>query len=224
MILLVGGQKGGTGKSTIATNLAVWNVLRGSTVMLIDLDPQASSFHWASGRAAEPDLPTVHCIRAIGQSLISTLRGLVSEYDEIIIDVGGQDGQEVRLAMCAAHKMYTPVTPSAPDLWTLPTINRLYQNVVMETNPDLEVRVLLSKVSTNPKSNALKNSRRYVQESCPQLYLSEGWTHYREIYKDAFNNWRGVLEFNNGKANDEIRKVAEEIYLEHPASATVSGC
>ena len=41
MILLIGGEKGGTGKSTIATNLAVQLALDGKDVMLLDADPQA---------------------------------------------------------------------------------------------------------------------------------------------------------------------------------------
>ena len=50
MIVLIGGEKGGTGKSTISTNLSVMRVLEKRDVLLYDLDPQRTSTFWASRR------------------------------------------------------------------------------------------------------------------------------------------------------------------------------
>lgn len=46
MIVLIGGEKGGTGKSTIATNLATIHALAGKDVLLLDTDSQASATFW----------------------------------------------------------------------------------------------------------------------------------------------------------------------------------
>jgi chromosome partitioning protein len=43
MIILVGGEKGGTGKSTIATNLATMRTMKGVDTLLFDIDPQKTS-------------------------------------------------------------------------------------------------------------------------------------------------------------------------------------
>ena len=60
--ILISNGKGGCGKTTIATNLAVSYANRGVNVALVDQDPQASSSYWAEQRSKE--LPTVHLVRA----------------------------------------------------------------------------------------------------------------------------------------------------------------
>jgi chromosome partitioning protein len=47
---MVGGIKGGTGKSTIASNLAVYAASKGADVLLLDVDPQATAYKWAFGQ------------------------------------------------------------------------------------------------------------------------------------------------------------------------------
>ena len=56
-IWAVMGQKGGTGKTMIGTNLSVEAERRGHTVALIDLDPQATAGRWSDYR--ESDTPAV---------------------------------------------------------------------------------------------------------------------------------------------------------------------
>ena len=56
MILVLGGEKGGSGKSCIAQNLAVWLQRQGSDVLLLDADPQGTSVDWAREREQNPDL------------------------------------------------------------------------------------------------------------------------------------------------------------------------
>ena len=46
MILVLGGEKGGSGKSCLAQNLSVWLQRRGHDVLLIDADPQGTSVDW----------------------------------------------------------------------------------------------------------------------------------------------------------------------------------
>ena len=50
MILVLGGEKGGSGKSCIAQNLAVWLQRKGNDVLLLDADPQGTSVDWARER------------------------------------------------------------------------------------------------------------------------------------------------------------------------------
>ena len=50
MIVLIGGEKGGTGKTTIATNLAALRAMAGRDVLLVDTDPQGSASYWTTSR------------------------------------------------------------------------------------------------------------------------------------------------------------------------------
>jgi len=62
--------KGGSGKTTLATNLAAFFAWQGNTTALMDFDPQGSSTHWLSNRS--PDLPRINGIPANKLNLQST--------------------------------------------------------------------------------------------------------------------------------------------------------
>ncbi len=59
-ILVING-KGGSGKTTVSTNLAAWLAKRGETTVLVDADPQGSASHWLASRAA--NLPTIFGVK-----------------------------------------------------------------------------------------------------------------------------------------------------------------
>lgn len=59
-ILVING-KGGSGKTTLSTNLAAWLAKRGETTVLVDADPQGSASYWLASRSAE--LPAIFGIK-----------------------------------------------------------------------------------------------------------------------------------------------------------------
>jgi len=59
-ILVING-KGGSGKTTLSTNLAAWLAQREQTTVLVDADPQASASHWLASRS--PELPKIHGVK-----------------------------------------------------------------------------------------------------------------------------------------------------------------
>ena len=73
MIVLIGGEKGGTGKTTIATNLAAMRALAGRDVLLIDTDPQGSANYWAQSRDEEGITPRVACIQKFGKQVLAMI-------------------------------------------------------------------------------------------------------------------------------------------------------
>ena len=81
MVILIGGEKGGTGKTTLATNLAALRAQSGKDVLLLDTDVQASASYWAQIRDERDITPRVSLrseVRAIpserGSTPIGTLR------------------------------------------------------------------------------------------------------------------------------------------------------
>ena len=62
MIILVGNEKGGVGKTTLATNLAVAAQMDNKDVLLIDTDQQMSSTYWAKVREENTDLKDITCV------------------------------------------------------------------------------------------------------------------------------------------------------------------
>ena len=80
MIVLIGGEKGGTGKTTLATNLAAMRALAGRDVLMIDTDPQGSANYWAQSRDEENITPRVACIQKFGKGLPKEVQDLAHRW------------------------------------------------------------------------------------------------------------------------------------------------
>jgi chromosome partitioning protein len=210
MILLLGGEKGGTGKSTIAVNLAVWLAKNGADVMLVDTDRQQTSSRWVDRRNhADGGLPTVHCAEKHGNAF-DTIRDLAKRYDQVIVDAGGRDSEELRTALVAAHQVYCPLKASQPDLETSVHMNELVK-LARGLNPALQARVVISMGPTNPVIHEAQEAREILTE-LPEFILSEAIIRDRKVYRDAMAEGRGVVEMSNDKASAEIDQLAQEIY------------
>jgi chromosome partitioning protein len=126
MIVLIGGEKGGTGKTTLATNLAAQRSAAGCKVLLVDADPQGSASNWAQLREEAGIMPEVSWVHKFGQALEAEIASLVQRYDDILIDVGGRgDSLELSTGLAVAHKAVIPLQASQFDLWTLARMDKL---------------------------------------------------------------------------------------------------
>jgi chromosome partitioning protein len=209
MILLLGGEKGGTGKSTIATNLAAWLAVRNSDVILVDTDVQRTAANWVDRRNLHTEVLAVHCTERRG-NVFHALRDLAKRYKEVIVDAGGRDSEELRTALVAAHQIYVPLRASQPDLETSLHMNELV-HLARGMNPVLEARVLISMAPTNPSIKETAEAQELLQE-LPALIRSVVTISERKVYRDAMADGRGVSELDNEKARAEIEALAREIY------------
>ena len=209
MIVLFGGEKGGTGKSTLATNLAVWLARQGRDVLLVDTDLQRTASHWVDRRNALNGLATVHCAERHG-NVFHALRDLVKRYDEVVVDAGGRDSEELRTALVSVHKVYVPLKASQPDLETSLHMNELMK-LARGMNPNLQASATISMAPTNPVINEAQEAMELLSE-LHELILSKAIVRERKVYRDAIAEGRGVLEMDNEKAIAEIEALGKEIY------------
>lgn len=209
MILLLGGEKGGTGKSTIATNLAAWLALQKRDVVLVDTDVQRTAANWIDRRNVLPGVPLVHCTERRG-NVFHALRDLAKRYEEVIVDAGGRDSEELRTALVAAHKVYVPLRASQPDLETSLHMNELI-DLARGMNPTLEARALISMAPTNPSIKETADAQELLRE-LSALTPSTIVIGERKVYRDAMTEGRGAVELDNDKARAEIAALAREIY------------
>ena len=209
MILLTGGEKGGTGKSTIAVNLAVWLAHQGVDVLLIDTDRQRTASHFVDRRNTLNGVPVVHCAEKHGQ-VFDTVRDLAKRYEHVIVDAGGRDSEELRTALVAAHAVYCPLKASQPDLETSVHMNELVK-LARGMNPSLQARLVISMGPTNPVIREADEAQELLAE-LTEFGLSEVVIRDRKVYRDATAEGRGVIEMANDKAAAEIEALAKVIY------------
>jgi chromosome partitioning protein len=116
MVVVVGSEKGGTGKTTIATNLAIHRAQSGRDVLLVDADPQGSAIEFSRVREGEGHTPIITCVMITGRSVASEVRKLNSRFGDIVIDVGGRDSAALRSSMLVAQVMVIPCLPGQFDV------------------------------------------------------------------------------------------------------------
>ncbi|MEO1767621.1 ParA family protein [Thiobacter aerophilum] len=111
--ILIVNPKGGSGKTTLATNLAGFFAWRGDRVILGDMDRQQSSLHWLSIRS--PHLPRIEAWDARDGDLTKA-----PATDFLILDApAGIHGKTLANALKAADKVLVPVPPSLFDIWAV---------------------------------------------------------------------------------------------------------
>lgn len=209
MILLLGGEKGGSGKSCLAQNLAVWLQAKGGDVLLLDADPQGTTADWTAERS-ESDLPAIPCVQAHG-NIRQVLLDLKKRYRQIIVDAGGADSEALRSAMTVATHMVVPFRPKRRDLKTLPKVENLAK-LAMAVNPDLIIRAVITQCPALPSQ-----VQRILdaKDACSSFGITPlgAITTARNIYDDADEAGCSVLESGGDpKAVDEIEALASELW------------
>lgn len=117
MIVALLNQKGGVGKTTLATHIAGELALRGQNVILLDADPQGSALDWTQ-RRSQQGLPRL--FSAVGlarETLHQEAPELARRADHVIIDGPPRIAALARSALLAADRVLIPVQPSPYDLW-----------------------------------------------------------------------------------------------------------
>ena len=208
MIVLVGSQKGGCGKSTIAVNICAELARLGKDVVLVDADRQCTSANWAMDRQQLKNVPKVHCVQKY-DNIRETLLDLGKRYEYVIVDAAGRDSRELRTGMTAADLMLVPFRPSQPDLDTLPTLNEIIIQA-KDLNPRLVVKAVITMASSNPVVSESNEAKAYLSEF-PQLELTRQIIRDRKAYRDSMSSGLGVIEMDNGKAKAEIQLLVKEL-------------
>jgi len=122
MIISAVNQKGGTAKTTLATNLAACFAAEGRDVLLIDADPQRSALDWRADRP--DDRPPVQTIGLPVRNLHREIDPFRRKYDVIMIDGGGRVNATARATVMVADFVILPTLPSKPDILSTQDFSR----------------------------------------------------------------------------------------------------
>ena len=115
MITVIANLKGGSGKSTITFNLAIWLKMKGKEVFAYDLDPQKTLNDVAHVRKVEGIEP---CLEVNLIDLHNVVHFLNRHSGDVLVDVGAGNMYAMNSAISVADRVLILVQPSQPDLLT----------------------------------------------------------------------------------------------------------
>ena len=210
MIVVVGGVKGGSGKTTIATNLAVMRAASGKKLLLVDADEQKSSSVFANQRDVLDIEPKWSTIQLAGQSLHSQVSRLKGDYDDVIIDVGGRDTTSQRSALSIADIYLVPFKPRSYDVWTLGDVKTIIREMRL-ANPKLKAFAFINQA--DPKGSDNEDAFSILRE-CEEFQCIKLTVGNRKTFGNSSSDGVGVIEVKHPdkKAVQEITDLYEYIY------------
>lgn len=117
-IITIAQQKGGSGKTTLAVNLATAFLAEGKSVGLLDTDPQGSLGKWFMKRIETyGEDPNLHFSTATAWGISYELRSLSDKVDIVIVDTPPKADSDLRPALRAADLILVPLSSSHVDIW-----------------------------------------------------------------------------------------------------------
>lgn len=202
MILCFLNQKGGVGKSTLATNASDYLQRSGKSVLLVDADPQATTTQWAELRE-EMNFPVVHLARA---NMTKEILNLGNNYDAVVIDGPPRAETLSRAAIIASDLVVIPIEPSGASDWA----SRITVEQVKEASElkDIQSVFVISRAIT--RTVISRSIRDYVVETGVPLLRST--IANRVAFAEALTMGKTVYEWApSSEAAKEMSAVMEEI-------------
>jgi chromosome partitioning protein len=190
------GQKGGTGKTTLAENLAVAATRARRKVALVDLDPQTSAANWGDRREASTP--------AVVSCQVARLRFVIAEaekngVDLVLLDGPGKNAEATLEAAKAANLILIPIQPIINDIETLPAFRDLLR---IAGDKPASVVVSNAPIQGSRHLHAREAAEQAGFSVCPIVLF-----HRAAVY-DAPLPGLAVQEYEpDGKAAQEIARV-----------------
>ena len=203
-VVAIVNQKGGTGKTTLATNLASVLAEKGA-VLLLDADPQASSQNWAASDWASPDALAV---KGVGKgNLLEQVRSMARDYDWIIIDGPPGITRTSADAVRAADLVLIPAKPSPLDVWAAADIVAAVRARQKSTNGIPRAAFVINMAQPRTRLG------RQIDAALAELGIPvlRARTTQRVAYPNAINDGNSVVDGHDQTARNEILAIRGEL-------------
>jgi chromosome partitioning protein len=201
-VITLAQQKGGSGKTTLAINLAVAAAAAGHRVALIDIDPQGSLGRWFMTRMATTgEVPDLEFATASAWGVEYEAKKLARSHDLVVVDTPPKADSDLRPALRAADLILVPVSASQLDLWATEGVLDLARR---EDRPALIVL------------NRLRNGTRLAVQITGQIgglgvARAETILGNRVAFAEAMGQGRAACEAGRSAAATEITSLLAEV-------------
>lgn len=203
-------QKGGVGKSTVATNLAAAAHLDGKRTLIVDLDEDGSAFEWYAARSDDSALAGLTVVKADRPLAPARFREISSSYDVVILDGPPSKGALPRSAAIAADLVLVPVQPGAFDMWKTSGLLEFIAdaNEARAERGRDAVRVVFVVNRADAKTVVGRRAQSVLRE----VAVTDVVLHQRIAYVEAAAGGESVLTTEpKGAAAHEIRRLYREV-------------
>lgn len=200
-VITIAQQKGGSGKTTLAVNLAVAFAKAGKSVALMDTDPQGSAGRWFMTRIEDGAEPELEFSTASAWGVTYEVRKLAKAHDIVIIDTPPKADSDLRPAMRASDLVLVPVATSHLDLWAVEVVLYL---------ADRENKPAMIVMTRNRAGTRLAAD---VAEKAAELDASVAQTAIanRVVYAETLGQGKAALEARKGPAHKEVSSLLQEV-------------
>lgn len=210
MIVTIGGIKGGSGKTTVATNLAVMRS-KVKDLLLIDADDQETASDFTILRNSEQESGAGYTsIRLSGSAVRTETKRLKDKYDEILIDTGGRDTASQRAALSVTDVLLVPFVPRSFDVWTLEKVSELVGEM-RTANPQLRAYAFINRADPAGRDN--DEAASIIQDTA-ELEFINCPLGSRKAFSNAAAKGLGVIESKpiDSKAVGEIETLYKYLF------------
>lgn len=153
MVIVIGSQKGGVGKTTVATNLAAWLSAKGLDVLLVDADEQGSASDFSAYRGQTRGSTGYTLVQINGAHVRKQVESLRPKYDHIVLDTGGRDTTSQRAAMYVCDIFVSPFNPRSYDLWTITKVAELVDEAQAMRPEPMKAYSFINRADTKSQDN-----------------------------------------------------------------------
>ena len=214
MIIVVGGIKGGSGKTTIATNIAIMRSYEKPNILLVDADDQETSYDFSTLRnSKEEDLPQYTCIKLTGQAVRTEISKLKANYNDIIIDTGGRDTISQRAALSIADILLIPFVPRSFDLWTLDAVSSVIEEI-KQINQNIQSYAFLNRADSRGLDNS--DAQECIKDTSNIKMLTNSIICNRKVFGNAAAEGKSIteLKLQDKKAILEMKTLYNYVFNE----------
>lgn len=202
-IIAVLNEKGGTGKSTVAINLATALHRRGRRVVLIDADPQGTARDWRAASPEGVDLPAVVALDR--PQLLTSISTLAA--DIVVIDTPAKAESMAASVIRVAHTALVVIQPSGADVWASAATVKLIRQKV-DIGGQIDAAFLINRASSSTKLSKLIRDGDWNDYGLDQLDSTLG---NRVAFAQALTDGVSVYDLHDASAKTEFDAVLTEL-------------